>query len=110
MVRIQFHTPGREPQGVLLRIAAALCGVVVVAAAVMFSLAFFAVLAVVGFGLWLYFWWRTRALRALIRQQVQQGKEAPAPAAESRAVPTSAGEIIEGEAVRVEDDGEGCCR
>lgn len=107
MVRIQFHTPGREPQGVLVRIAAALCGVVVIAAAVMFSLAFFAVIAIAGFGLWLYFWWRTRALRALFRQQMPPGKETPAAAAGSRAAPPDGGEIIEGEAVRVEDDGEG---
>lgn len=76
-------------------------GAVAVAAAFTFSLALFAVLAVAGTVFWLYFRWKTRALRRHIDAQMKQPQ--PGPRARTAG---QAGEIIEGEAVRVVEDRE----
>ena len=68
----------------------------------MFSLVFVAVIAVLGLVAWGYFWWKTRALRRQMQEQMermqQQGFEPPfrQPAADEN--------VIDGEAVRVDED------
>jgi biopolymer transport protein ExbB/TolQ len=93
------RTP-RQPRGLFAQVLTVIGGVLVLGAAFMVSLVFFAVVAVAALILWLYFWWKTRALRQHLREQMaRQPAEPPAssPAA-------SAGDVIEGEAVRVADE------
>ena len=98
---INFNSRGRRPQGPLAQLLTVIGGALVLGAAFMFSLVFFAVLAIAGLIFWLYFLWKTRALRRQMREQmdVQMDAQASGPAS----APAS-GDIIEGEAVRVVDE------
>ena len=98
---INFNSRGRRPQGPVAQLLTVIGGALVLGAAFMFSLVFFAVLAIAGLIFWLYFMWKTRALRRQMREQmdVQMDAQASGPAS----APAS-GDIIEGEAVRVVDD------
>jgi uncharacterized membrane protein YccC len=102
---INFNSPGRPPKGPVAQLLALIGGVVVLTAAFMFSLVFFAVLAIAGLIFWLYFMWKTRALRRQMREHLdaQRGAQASASAATPSA--PASGEVIEGEAVRVVDEG-----
>ncbi|MFZ4538317.1 hypothetical protein [Propionivibrio sp.] len=102
-MNINFKAASRPPRGVLARILTIIVGLLVLATAFMFSLVFFAVVAVAGLVFWLYFWWKTRALRKQIREQInaQMGAQANQHQASE---PGSGGEIIEGEAVRVVEE------
>lgn len=91
-----FNSRGRPPQGPVAQLLTVIGGALVLGAAFMFSLVFFAVLAIAGLIFWLYFMWKTRALRRQMREQ--QGAQAPGP------TPPASGDIIEGEAVRVVDE------
>ena len=97
---INFNSRGRPPQGPLAQLLTVIGGALVLGAAFMFSLVFFAVLAIAGLIFWLYFMWKTRALRRQMREQqgAQRGAQAPGP------TPPASGDIIEGEAVRVVDE------
>ena len=97
---INFNSRGRRPQGPVAQLLTVIGGALVLGAAFMFSLVFFAVLAVAGLIFWLYFMWKTRALRRQMREQqgAQRGAQAPGP------TPPASGDIIEGEAVRVVDE------
>ena len=95
---INFNSRGRPPQGPLAQLLTVIGGALVLGAAFMFSLVFFAVLAVAGLIFWLYFMWKTRALRRQMREQLDTDARASAPTTEA------SGEIIEGEAVRVVDE------
>ena len=96
---LKFNGPGHNG-GPLSRLLTALIGILVLGAALMFSLVFFAVLAVAGVVFWLYFLWKTRALRRQMREQMdaQMDAQSSGPAA------PASGDIIEGEAVRVVDE------
>ena len=96
-----FNSRGRPPQGPLAQLLTVIGGALVLGAAFMFSLVFFAVLAIAGLIFWLYFMWKTRDLRRQMREQmdVQMDAQASGPAS----APAS-GDIIEGEAVRVVDE------
>ena len=95
-----FNSRGRPPQGPLAQLLTVIGGALVLGAAFMFSLVFFAVLAIAGLIFWLYFMWKTRALRRQMREQLdaQQGAQPSGPP------PPASGDIIEGEAVRVVDE------
>ena len=101
---INFNSRGRPPQGPIAQLLTVIGGALVLGAAFMFSLVFFAVLAIAGLIFWLYFMWKTRALRRQMREQqgaqrgAQRGAQAPGP------TPPASGDIIEGEAVRVVDE------
>ena len=95
-MNINFDPSGRQPRGILAQGLTVIVSIVALGAAFMFSLVVFALVAVVGLGLWLYFWWKTRALRRQIREQMRAQAFAPQ-TSESR----NGGEVIEGEAVRV---------
>ena len=98
---INFNSRGRQPKGLFAQLLTVIGGALVLGAAFMFSLVFFAVLAIAGLIFWLYFMWKTRALRRQMREQmdVQMDAQASGPAS----APAS-GDIIEGEAVRVVDE------
>lgn len=106
-MNINFDPRGRQPKGILEQLLTWLVWGLLLGAALMFSLVFFAVVVVAGLILWLYFWWKTRALREQIRQQMQAQAEDLERArvyAEQMANPQAAGDIIEGEAVRVPEE------
>ncbi len=99
-MRINFNAGQQKPQGVFARVLTAIVGVVVLIGVAMFSLVFLAVIAVAGLIFWIYFWWKTRAIRAQIEQQMRaqaQYRSADPQAAE----PASEGDVIDGEAVRI---------
>ncbi len=98
-MNINFNSAGRQPQGPVAQVLTAILGVLFLAGALMFSLVFFAVIAVAGLVLWGWFWWKTRALRRQIREQMQ------AQSVEMDSAPESEGEVIEGEVIRVVDEG-----
>ena len=99
-MRINFSAGQRRPQGVFAQVVTALVGVVVLIGAAMFSLVFLAVIAVAGLIFWIYFWWKTRAIRAQIEAQMRaQAEYRTAGTQPDRA--SSDGDVIEGEAVRV---------
>ena len=99
-MRINFNAGQRKPQGVFAQVLTAIVGVVVLIGAAMFSLVFLAVIAVAGLIFWIYFWWKTRAIRAQIEQQMRA--QAQYRSAEPQAAASaSEGDVIEGEAVRV---------
>ena len=98
---INFNSRGRRPQGPVAQLLTVIGGALVLGAAFMFSLVFFAVLAIAGLIFWLYFMWKTRALRRQMREQLE--RETNAPASGPASAPAS-GDIIEGEAVRVVDE------
>ncbi len=108
-MNINFNPPGQPPKGPLAKVLTWILGALLLGAALMFSLVFFAVVAVTGLILGVYFWWKTRAIRAQIRAQMQAQAEAaensPGYAA-SQATPEATGEIIEGVAVRVVEERE----
>jgi hypothetical protein len=59
-----------------------------------FSLVLFAVLVAVGLTVWAYLWWKTRALRQHLREQMGE------PMAEAAGRSPPGGRVIEGEVIR----------
>lgn len=100
---INFNQSGGPGQGPLGRALAVIGGVLVLAVSLMFGLVVFAVLAVVVLCLWGYVWWKTRELRKVMRESLEAQQRAAANGMDT-AAPESNGEVIEGEAVRVQDD------
>ena len=99
-MNINFDPAGRQHKGPVAQVLTAILGVLFLAGALMFSLVFFAVIAVAGLVLWVWFRWKTRALRKQIREQMQaQSVEAP------DLEPMEEGEVIAGEVIRVVDEG-----
>ena len=99
-MRINFNAGQRKPQGVFAQVVTAIVGVVVLIGAAMFSLVFLAVIAVAGLIFWIYFWWKTRAIRAQIEQQMRAQAQYRS-ADPQAATPASEGDVIDGEAVRI---------
>jgi len=97
---INFNSRGGRPQGLVAQLLTVIGGALVLGAAFMFSLVFFAVLAIAGLIFWLYFMWKTRALRRQMREQLDADARRPA----SPPPAPASGDIIEGEAVRVVDE------
>jgi uncharacterized protein HemX len=85
---------------------AVVAAVIFLAAALVFSLVLVAVLLAVGVVFGGYLWWKTRALRRQVREQVaeMQARAAAAqdPAGQAARAPSAAqGEVIDGEFTRV---------
>ena len=99
---INFDSRGRPPKGPVAQLLAVIGGALVLGVALMFSLVFFAVLAVAGLIFWGYFMWKTRALRRQMRDHLDAQRRAQ-PTEPAASAPAS-GEVIEGEAVRVVDE------
>jgi len=72
------------------KIAALIAGAALLVVGVMFSLVILAGAALLGVVLWLYLWWKTRAVRAAMREQAAHAASAQ-------------GNIIEGESVVVDE-------
>ena len=90
----------QPPGNLLTRILAFILSAALLVAGLMFSLVFLAIAAVAGLALGGWFWWKTRALRKQIREQMQaQSVEAP------DLEPMEEGEVIQGEVIRVVDEG-----
>ncbi len=98
-----FDPAQGKPGGFIARVLTVIGGVLALGAALMFSLAFFAVVAVVGLIFWLYFWWKTRALRQRMRDQINEGMRSR-DFATTTPESASGGDVIDGEAVRVADE------
>jgi Flp pilus assembly protein TadB len=102
-MRINFETPGR-PQSLVARIVAAVLATLAFGAAMMFSVLVFAFLALAALVFGGYFWWKTRALRRAMREQMRgQGFE-EAPDGDTPGRDARSANVIEGEAVRVDED------
>lgn len=99
-MRINFNAGQQKPQGVFARVLTAIVGVVVLIGVAMFSLVFLAVIAVAGLIFWIYFWWKTRAIRAQIEQQMRAQAQYRS-ADPQAAAQASEGDVIDGEAVRI---------
>ena len=103
-MNINFDPARRKPRGLIAQVLTLIVGLGLLAVAFMFSLVFFALVAIAGLVFWLYFWWKTRALRQQLRERMDeqvraQDFEPPVSG------PAAGGEIIEGKAVRVVDAG-----
>ena len=66
-----------------------LTGAILLLLGFMFSVVILSVLAVIGLGVWIYFWWKTRALRRAMQANVPRQEPD--------------GQIIDGEAIVVEE-------
>lgn len=80
----------------LKNLLALLVGAILLTLGLMFSVVILAVGAVLGAVLWIYFWWRTRALRRAMAAARMNGGMHDGMDGD--------GVVIEGEAVRVNDD------
>lgn len=105
-MRINFKQPPGQPGGLLAQVLTAIVGIGALILGLMFSAVFIVVLVVAGLILWAFFWWKTRAVRKQIREQMaQQGRDFGGAARDSSdPAPAADGDIIEGEAVRVVDE------
>lgn len=99
MTNISFDPSGQPQQSLLARIVGVVVGVLALAGVFMFSVVVFIAVAVVGLVLWGYFWWKTRALRRQIEEQMR----AQGGGAFSRE-PAHDADVIEGESVRLDDE------
>lgn len=66
-----------------------LTGAILLLLGFMFSVVILSVIAVIGLGVWIYFWWKTRALRRAMQANVPRQEPD--------------GQIIDGEAIVVEE-------
>lgn len=99
MMNISFDPSGGPQQSLLARIVGGVVGVLVLIGAFMFSAVVFVAVAIVALAFWGWFWWKTRALRRQMQEQMREPmRDSPfrAPADESN--------VIDGEAVRVDDE------
>lgn len=86
----------REP-GFFTKLLTLLASVVLLIVGLMFSVLFLAVVAAVGLVVWGYFWWKTRELRKVMRQQ-QPGEPF------SSSGTGGGGHVVDGEATVVEGE------
>ena len=99
MMSINFRVRPGQPKSLLAQVLTAVVGLIALVLGVMFSAVFLVVVVVAGLIFWAYFWWKTRAVRKHIREQMaSQGFAQPTPE------PAQDGDVIEGEAVRVVDE------
>jgi hypothetical protein len=89
-----------KKQGPVAQLAAAIVGILTLTAALMFSAVFFVVLALAGLIVWAYFWWKTKALRKAMREQMAAAQAQPF----GTPPPPQDANIIEGEAVRIVEE------
>ena len=97
-MHINFNAGQGRPKGLLAQVLTAIVGVVALIGAAMFSVVILVVAAIGGLLLSLYFWWKTRAVRAHVEDLRRAQSRAPGQGGEA-----SGGDFIEGEAVRVSE-------
>jgi len=93
---MKIQNPSQNP-GMLEKVLTVLVGSLVLVAAFMFSLVILAVAVVLGLMIWGYFWWKTREIRQIMREQRERQQSQP------RQQPAPGGHVIEGEAIVVEE-------
>lgn len=91
---MRFAQPG--PTGPIGKLVSFVVGAILLVVGFMFSLVLLAVIVAVGLGIWAWFWWKTRKLRQQIDERLREHAE--------NASRSSGGDIIEGEAVIVEEE------
>ena len=102
---INFGPNGQKPKNPLVQVLMAIGGLILLGIAFTFSLVFFAVIIVIGLGYWLYFWWKTRSFRKILKEQIEKGqREASTKNTEYQYQHDSESIIIEGDAVRLPDE------
>ena len=89
--------PPANPPSALRKIVGVIVTVAVADVALMFSVVFFAVIAVVGVIAGSYLWWKTREVRKQMREFAAQNQSV------MRAQSASNDEVFEGEVIRVVD-------
>jgi len=89
--------PPANPPSALRKIVGVIVTVAVAIVALMFSVVFFAVIAVVGVIAGSYLWWKTREVRKQMREFAAQNQSV------MRAQSASNDEVFEGEVIRVVD-------
>lgn len=92
-----------QPQSVFGKLLTLVFGGAFLVLAFMFSLVALAIVAVGGLLLWGWLWWKTRAVRKLIREQGIT-PESMARSNVSSSESSGSGYIIEGEAIRETDE------
>jgi ABC-type bacteriocin/lantibiotic exporter with double-glycine peptidase domain len=101
------YTSAGSPS-LLRKTAALIIAAAVAAAMLMFSAVLLAVLLVLGVVAAAWVWWKTRAVRKMMRQfQAQAANDGAAFRERGTGAENVKGEIIEGEAVRVHEPREG---
>jgi hypothetical protein len=85
-----------QQPGFFTKLLTLLASVVLLIVGLMFSVLFLAVVAAVGLVVWGYFWWKTRELRKVMREQ-----QASEPFGSSG---TGSGHVVDGEATVVEGE------
>lgn len=91
--------PPAEP-GPLAKFFALVLGAALLVLGFMFSVVLLGVLVVLGLGVWGYFWWKTRDLRRMMREQQAMREQTMGQQADTSA---ATGHVIEGEAVIIEE-------
>lgn len=95
-----------QPPGFFGRVFAVIAGLVLFVLGLMFSVVIIAVAVAAGLIIWGWIWWKTRALRQQMREQMEarmaEGGDTSAPYREAEA-PASGGRVIEGEVIRADD-------
>jgi uncharacterized protein HemX len=89
--------PPANPPSALRKIVGVIVTVAVAIVALMFSVVFFAVIAVVGVIAGSYLWWKTREVRKQMREFAAQNQSV------MREQSASNDEVFEGEVIRVVD-------
>jgi hypothetical protein len=102
-INFNFDSSGRPPQSLAARIVGGVCAVIAFGVALMFSAVVFVGLVLAALAFWGYFWWKTRALRRAMQEQMRAQGFDPPPGEPPRNAPADA-DVIEGEAVRVEEE------
>ncbi|OYW31281.1 MAG: hypothetical protein B7Z51_05460 [Methyloversatilis sp. 12-65-5] len=97
---------GVQQTGPFGKIVAALVGTVLLVLGLMFSVVIIAVAIAFGLVIWGWIWWKTRALRQQMRDQMDArmatGEGASAACADGEGLAPS-GRVIEGEVIRADD-------
>ena len=94
--------PSARPPSLLRKTGALVATAVLAGVALMFSAVLLALLLSIGAAAFAYLWWKTRDLRKQMRNLPPRGATVETEVFE--------GEVIEGEAVRVKESGDGVMR
>ena len=103
MMNISFDPSGGPQQSLLARIVGGVIGVIALIGAFMFSAVVFVAVAIVALAFWGWFWWKTRALRRQMQEQMNEQMREPRRESPFRS-PADESSVIDGEAVRVDDE------
>lgn len=103
MMNISFDPSGGPQQSLLARIIGGVIGVIALIGAFMFSAVVFVAVAIVALAFWGWFWWKTRALRRQMQEQMNEQMREPMRESPFRS-PADESDVIDGEAVRVDDE------